>query len=80
MVQASFHSEAYALKRAKTHAHLFARFALVGALGVLVNLAALWLLVSRGHLDYLIGEVIAAGIAAGSNYSLNVALKVIRAE
>ena len=65
------------MKSAKVHAHLFLRFALVGATGVLVNLVVLWLCVSQGHLNYLLGECIAAGVAAGSNYSLNVGIGVI---
>ena len=63
--------------RAKRHLSLYTRFALVGALGVGVNLVVLAACVSFGHFNYLVGEVIAAAIASGSNYSLNVAFHVI---
>lgn len=65
------------MKTAKVHAHLFARFAFVGAMGVVINLIALYCAVSFMHANYLLGEMVAAGLAAGFNYSLNVLLGVI---
>ena len=61
----------------RKHASLYFRFALAGAVGVGVNLLVLYALVSIGHLDYLVGEVLAAGVASGSNYILNVTFHVI---
>jgi dolichol-phosphate mannosyltransferase len=48
-----------------------ARFALVGALGVLVNSGVLWLLTDRAAMYYLWASVVATEVAIVCNFTLN---------
>jgi dolichol-phosphate mannosyltransferase len=53
------------------HAGRFTRFAAVGASGVLVNNAVLYLAVERLHLQPVLGAVLATETAILSNFTLN---------
>lgn len=53
------------------HGRRFAQFSLVGASGVLVNTALLWLLVEAGGLNHLLAAVLATEAAVLSNFTLN---------
>jgi GtrA-like protein len=46
------------------------QFALVGASGLVVNQILLWLLVSRGHLHYLVAAILATQESTTWNYAL----------
>ena len=53
------------------HVDTLVGFALVGASGILVNQAILWALVEFGHLNYLLGAVIATQGSTTWNFLLN---------
>lgn len=49
----------------------FARFAVAGSLGVIVNLGLLWVLVERGHLHYALASVVAIEASILHNFAIN---------
>jgi putative flippase GtrA len=53
------------------HAHLeFGVFAAIGAVGILVNLGAVYLAVDRLHLHYLVGKVLSGAVTFCINFGL----------
>jgi putative flippase GtrA len=65
---------AFAYRRLDEPRSEFAVFALIGLVGILVNLAGMYLSVERLHLHYLLGKVIAASVTFFTNFTLRRAL------
>ena len=49
----------------------FIKYGLVGSVGFIIHLIALWLLTEQVHLWYMVSAVIAIIVAAFNNYILN---------
>jgi putative flippase GtrA len=61
---------AFAYRRVEKAHSEFALFALIGIVGICINLVGMYLSVERLHLHYLLGKVIAAGITFFANFGL----------
>jgi len=57
--------------RIAAHAQCLVRFGLVGASGVVINTALLYLLIEVGGLNHLVAAVFATEVAILSNFALN---------
>ncbi len=79
MINASVRSPGYPLSaygarfagRIAAHARCLVRFGLVGASGVVVNTALLYLLIEVGGLNHLVAALLATEAAILSNFALN---------
>jgi putative flippase GtrA len=65
---------AFAYRRVGRAPLEFAAFAALGGIGILVNLAVMFLAVQALHLHYLLAKVLAAGVTFFTNYASRRAL------
>ena len=61
---------AFAYRRVEKAHREFTLFALIGGVGILINLAGMYLSVERLHLHYLLGKVVAAGVTFFTNFGM----------
>lgn len=63
-------THAFAYRRFENARSEFAMFALVGVMGILVNLAGMYVAVEHLHLHYMVGKLVSAGLTFFSNYGM----------
>ena len=58
-------------RSAQSHARALPRFALIAAIGLLINSSIVWLLSERASLPYLVAQIIATAIVLIWNFGAN---------